>query len=107
MKRPEYVAVVTRSIAKPWTAFWKPGNINRKKQQHRSWSRYSTAALPRAITMGLIIKLSIPKKNPITGEFFLGRVQKLDKGLVDSLEDDLEAGDGIEFWTQKMEIKAR
>lgn len=103
MKRPEYVAVVTREYRKALDSILETGEYKPEKAAAQELEQiFNRGGFTKGYYYGTDHKTLYSKEKPNNWGVFLGRVQKLDKGLVwISLEDDLEAGDGIEFWTQK------
>jgi len=103
MKRPEYVAVVTREYRKALDSILKTGKYKATKKSLQELEQiFNRGGFTSGYYYGTDHNSLYSKEKPNNWGVYLGKVVKLDKNMVwILLEEDLETGDGIEFWTKK------
>ena len=107
MKRAEYVAVVTREYRKALDSVLKTGKYipeeSAKKELEQIFNR---GGFTKGYYYGTDHSDLYAREKPNHWGTYLGNVTRVDKGLVwVHLEDELDIGDGIEFWNQNQEGK--
>lgn len=103
MKRPEYVAVVTREYRKALDSILEAGRYKPDDNANQELEQiFNRGGFTSGYYYGTDHSDLYSKEKPSHWGVYLGKVTRLDKGMVwIRLEEDLESGDGIEFWTKK------
>lgn len=102
MKRPEYVAVVTREYRKALDSILETGKFQDSKASKKELEQiFNRGGFSKGYYYGTDHSNLTASEKPNHWGTYLGTIAKVDRGMVwISLEEDLEIGDGIEFWSQ-------
>ncbi|MGI6537981.1 MAG: DUF3656 domain-containing U32 family peptidase [Caldicoprobacterales bacterium] len=101
MKRAEYVAVVTRKYRKALDSIIKTGSYKPDPAAIKELEQiFNRGSFTKGYYYGTDHKNLYAGEKPSNWGIYLGRVTRWEKGMVwVSLEEDVETGDGVEFWT--------
>ncbi len=102
MKRPEYVAVVTREYRKTLDSIIKTGKYQDQEASKKELEQiFNRGGFSKGYYYGTDHSNLTASEKPNHWGTYLGTVAKIGRGMVwVYLEEDLEIGDGIEFWSQ-------
>ncbi|NLB42816.1 MAG: U32 family peptidase, partial [Clostridiales bacterium] len=102
MKRPEYVAVVTREYRKALDSILETGKFQDLEASKQELEQiFNRGGFSKGYYYGTDHSNLTASEKPNHWGTYLGTIAKVDRGMVWlNLEEDLEIGDGIEFWSQ-------
>ncbi len=102
MKRPEYVVVVTREYRKALDSILETGKYQDSETSKKELEQiFNRGGFSKGYYYGTDHSNLTASEKPNHWGTYLGTAAKIDKGMVwIDLEEDLEIGDGIEFWSQ-------
>jgi putative protease len=109
MKRAEYVAVVTREYRKALDSIQKTGHYRPSKESEQALQQiFNRGSFTKGYYYGTDHTDLYAREKPNHWGIYLGKVSKLEKNLVwIALEENIEVGDGIEFWMKGSENKGQ
>jgi putative protease len=100
MKRAEYVAVVTREYRKALDSIRDTGHYKPTKEAEQALQQiFNRGSFTKGYYHGTDHSDLYAREKPNHWGIYLGKVKRLEKNIVwIALEEDIEVGDGIEFW---------
>ncbi|HHY82389.1 MAG TPA: U32 family peptidase [Clostridiales bacterium] len=100
MKRPEYVAVVTREYRKALDSILKTGRYIPDRSAYEELEQiFNRGSFTKGYYYGTSHGSLFAREKPSHWGIYLGKTVKQEKGIVwIALEEDIETGDSIEFW---------
>lgn len=103
MKRAEYVAIVTREYRKALDSILETGRYKPDRKAKQELEQiFNRGGFTRGYYFGTDHSDLYSREKPNHWGVYIGKVEKLDKDIIwIALEEDLESGDGIEFWSKK------
>ena len=109
MKRAEYVAVVTREYRKALDIMLKDGHYLPNKTVDKELQQiFNRGGFTKGYYYGTDHRNLFAQKKPNHWGIYLGKVTGTDKNIVwIELDDDIEVGDGIEYWVEEGSSKGQ
>ena len=109
MKRAEYVAVVTREYRKALDIMLKDGHYLPNKTVDKELQQiFNRGGFTKGYYYGTDHRNLFAQEKPNHWGIYLGKVTGTDKNIVwIELDDDIEVGDGIEYWVEEGSSKGQ